>query len=262
MGESRHRSESRRHGATSQLPLQIDNGTGDYRKWNGFPCVAPIDGSAQTIAPSLNPEIVLSDVIDPLSQLAADPIPNIRFNVAKCLEILGMSYGPAGSELARTRVIPLLEQQKSDTDADVRYFASRALQKMTSGMQLLALRLCTVCTHTISYSSIIITRRNLGLLPKHGVLRLDRQVNKGCHVMYRIYSSSDYDSEGYLDIGIISNLVWIWLFSRGLVVILPCDKPDDCDCMPPSTDPYVRLRSRWFTFTYIAHRVFQLHRAP
>ncbi|EIN13734.1 Ser/Thr protein phosphatase 2A regulatory subunit A [Punctularia strigosozonata HHB-11173 SS5] len=85
-----------------------------------------------TIAPSLNPDIILSDIIDPLSQLAADPIPNIRFNVAKCLEVVGTSYGPDGAELAQTRVKPLLEQQKNDTDADVRYFAARALQKITS----------------------------------------------------------------------------------------------------------------------------------
>ena len=77
----------------------------------------------------MNPDIIRSDVIDPLQTLAADPIPNIRFNVAKSLEVLGTSYGTAGAELASTRVIPLLEQQKNDSDADVRYFATRALQK-------------------------------------------------------------------------------------------------------------------------------------
>ncbi|KAJ7786322.1 armadillo-type protein [Mycena metata] len=84
-----------------------------------------------TIAPSLNLDIVRTDIIDPLLQLASDPIPNIRFNVAKSLEVLAITYGvnPPGTEFVRTRIVPALEQQKNDQDADVRYFAARALQK-------------------------------------------------------------------------------------------------------------------------------------
>ncbi|KAF8216232.1 armadillo-type protein [Mycena galopus ATCC 62051] len=84
-----------------------------------------------TIAPSLNLEIVRSEIIDPLLQLASDPIPNIRFNVAKSLEVLATAYGtvPAGNDFVQTRIVPALEQQKNDQDADVRYFAARALQK-------------------------------------------------------------------------------------------------------------------------------------
>jgi serine/threonine-protein phosphatase 2A regulatory subunit A len=85
----------------------------------------------QTIAPSLNLDIVRSDIIDPLLQLAVDTIPNIRFNVAKSLEVLAITYGttPAGSEFVRQRIVPALEHQQNDQDADVRYFAARALQK-------------------------------------------------------------------------------------------------------------------------------------
>ncbi|KAJ6575125.1 armadillo-type protein [Mycena capillaripes] len=84
-----------------------------------------------TIAPSLNLDIIRSDIIDPLLQLASDAIPNIRFNVAKSLEVLAITYGvtPAGHEFVQTRIVPALEQQKNDQDADVRYFAARALQK-------------------------------------------------------------------------------------------------------------------------------------
>ncbi|KAJ6519829.1 armadillo-type protein [Mycena sanguinolenta] len=84
-----------------------------------------------TIAPSLNLDIVRSEIIDPLLQLASDPIPNIRFNVAKALEVLATTYGPvpSGNEFLQTRIVPTLEQQKNDQDADVRYFAARALQK-------------------------------------------------------------------------------------------------------------------------------------
>ena len=85
----------------------------------------------QTIAPSLNLAIVQAEIIGPLLQLAEDPIPNIRFNVAKSLEVLAITYGNTaeGREFVRQSIIPALEQQKTDPDADVRYFAARAFQK-------------------------------------------------------------------------------------------------------------------------------------
>jgi serine/threonine-protein phosphatase 2A regulatory subunit A len=89
----------------------------------------------QTIAPSLTPEIVQADVIDALLQLAVDPIPNIRFNVAKALEVIGSSFGPAGRELAQQRILPMLDQQKTDADADVRYYAVRAMQRIVTAIQ-------------------------------------------------------------------------------------------------------------------------------
>ena len=66
-----------------------------------------------------------------LLQLAGDPIPNIRFNVAKGLEIIATSFGdtPEGVQLVQQKVAPVLEALKNDQDADVRFFALRALQK-------------------------------------------------------------------------------------------------------------------------------------
>ncbi|GAW03671.1 ARM repeat-containing protein [Lentinula edodes] len=84
------------------------------------------------IMPSLNLDIVRSEIIESLLQLASDPIPNIRFNVAKSLEVLLSAYGntPEGEAFVQQRILPVLEQQKNDQDADVRYFAARALQKV------------------------------------------------------------------------------------------------------------------------------------
>jgi len=92
----------------------------------------------QTIAPSLNLPIVQAEIIGPLLQLAEDPIPNIRFNVAKSLEVLATTYGNTteGREFVRQSIVPVLEQQKTDPDADVRYFAARALQKALSADML------------------------------------------------------------------------------------------------------------------------------
>ncbi|SJL05596.1 probable ser/thr protein phosphotase 2A regulatory subunit A [Armillaria ostoyae] len=82
------------------------------------------------IAPSLSLEIVQAEIIDPLLQLAADAIPNIRFNVAKALEVLAATYnGTPEGRLLVQRILPALEQLKNDQDADVRYFATRAYQK-------------------------------------------------------------------------------------------------------------------------------------
>ena len=61
----------------------------------------------------------------------ADPIPNIRFNVAKSLEVIAQTLGklPDGSDVSQKRIIPAVENLKNDSDADVRYFANRALQQ-------------------------------------------------------------------------------------------------------------------------------------
>ncbi|KAF9056178.1 armadillo-type protein [Panaeolus papilionaceus] len=87
-----------------------------------------------TIAPSLSLEIVRSDVIGPLLELAKDPIPNIRFNVGKALEVMLVAFGntPEGRAFIQDWISPTLERQKNDMDADVRYFASRALAKVAA----------------------------------------------------------------------------------------------------------------------------------
>ncbi|KAG6857573.1 hypothetical protein H0H87_000172 [Tephrocybe sp. NHM501043] len=84
-----------------------------------------------TISPSLDLDIVRADIIGPLLLLANDPIPNIRFNVAKSLEVLAITFNTTkeGHDFIEQQVIPALDQQKNDQDADVRYFATRALQK-------------------------------------------------------------------------------------------------------------------------------------
>lgn len=74
-----------------------------------------------------------TEIIDPLLQLAGDGIPNIRFNVAKGLEIIGKTFGsviPDGQMLVAQRIKPALEQLSKDSDADVQYYAARALRNI------------------------------------------------------------------------------------------------------------------------------------
>lgn len=74
-------------------------------------------------------EVLRDDIIEPLIVLAKDPIPNIRFNVAKSLEVIAQKINqqPDGPQISQKRIIPTVETLKNDSDADVRYFASRAL---------------------------------------------------------------------------------------------------------------------------------------
>lgn len=75
-------------------------------------------------------DIVNAEVIETLLALGRDPIPNIRFNVAKSLEVLATTFGnsPEGKQMIHQKIVPVLEAQKTDPDADVRFFATKALQ--------------------------------------------------------------------------------------------------------------------------------------
>lgn len=64
-------------------------------------------------------------------RLATDTIPNIRFNVAKALEVISVVFNetPEGREIVEKEIIPVLKGFQADNDADVRYFATKALEK-------------------------------------------------------------------------------------------------------------------------------------
>ena len=84
------------------------------------------------MAPSLTLDVIQDPILQPLLDLAADPIPNIRFNVAKSLEVLAVTFGssPEGQSIVKDKIVSSLQTLKNDSDADVRYFATRALDKI------------------------------------------------------------------------------------------------------------------------------------
>lgn len=84
------------------------------------------------MAPSLSSSIIRDTVLDAALALAADPIPNIRFNVAKCLEVLAGVLGTSaeGQEIIQRKVGPALRKLMEDGDADVRYFATKAGERV------------------------------------------------------------------------------------------------------------------------------------
>lgn len=83
------------------------------------------------MAPSLTLDVIKGSVLQVLIGLVVDPIPNIRFNVAKSLEVIAgtINDSPEGRELSQKEILPAVETLRSDSDADVRYFANRALLK-------------------------------------------------------------------------------------------------------------------------------------
>ena len=102
------------------------------------------------MTPSLNIDVIKDPVLQTLLSLLQDPIPNIRFNVAKSLETIVATYGkaPEGKALAKEKIIPAVQSLQNDPDADVRYFASRALEHtlaVTSMFFLLSLHMHNNC---------------------------------------------------------------------------------------------------------------------
>lgn len=81
-----------------------------------------------------------------MDRLVADPIPNIRFNVAKSYAILidtlrklpaegtiaqaeqsgNVAPSAKGQDLITTQIMPNIEKLQQDEDVDVRYFATTA----------------------------------------------------------------------------------------------------------------------------------------
>lgn len=85
------------------------------------------------MAPSLNVEVIGDSVLETVLSMVDDPIPNIRFNVAKAFEVLStvLSQTPEGRGVVQARIVPGLEKLKEDSDADVRFFAGKALDIST-----------------------------------------------------------------------------------------------------------------------------------
>lgn len=86
--------------------------------------------------------MIASYIIPLINELERDPIPNIRFNVAKTHQRIALSSpvslildlipllkdDPNGVTLLNEVVKPSLFRLKDDSDGDVRYYATQAIQ--------------------------------------------------------------------------------------------------------------------------------------
>jgi serine/threonine-protein phosphatase 2A regulatory subunit A len=62
-----------------------------------------------------------------IKTLSADPVANVRFNVAKTLQKISPFLDSA---LIDAEVKPILDQLNTDSDVDVKYFASEAISSI------------------------------------------------------------------------------------------------------------------------------------
>ncbi|KAI9322263.1 armadillo-type protein [Dichotomocladium elegans] len=82
-----------------------------------------------TMAGSLSLQIVKDNVLPTVLNLQQDPIPNVRFNVAKSLEVLApiLKREADAAGLVPSQIAPALQKLSSDADPDVKWFANKAL---------------------------------------------------------------------------------------------------------------------------------------
>ncbi|KAI8973007.1 armadillo-type protein [Pilobolus umbonatus] len=87
-----------------------------------------------TMSVSLTPDIIQETILPTVVKLADDPIPNVRFNVAKSIEVLApvLMTNPATVVLVSTKLVEILVKLESDPDTDVKWFAHKALLTVQS----------------------------------------------------------------------------------------------------------------------------------
>jgi hypothetical protein len=78
----------------------------------------------QVLAEACGPEISERLMLPTVLNLAGDPVPNVRFNIAKCLAAIGPKLN---SSCLQSQIKPCLNKLGDDADFDVRFFASEAV---------------------------------------------------------------------------------------------------------------------------------------
>ncbi|KAJ1679518.1 protein phosphatase 2A structural subunit, partial [Spiromyces aspiralis] len=87
----------------------------------------------KAIASSINSQVVEELLLPCLESLAHDRIPNIRFNVAKCVwELVEKPKGSQSDAAVRVKQVfkGLLQEMQNDSDHDVQYFSRESLAKI------------------------------------------------------------------------------------------------------------------------------------
>lgn len=71
------------------------------------------------------PEVITNTMLPLVVRMSSDPVPNIRFNVAKTLQIL---IPLLDQTVVQQRIRPCLAKLYDDPDRDVKFYAGQALQ--------------------------------------------------------------------------------------------------------------------------------------
>lgn len=81
------------------------------------------------MAESLSQDVIKDTVLPTVLSLKDDTIPNVRFNVAKSLEVLVpiLKADTSCGNMISSQITPALQKLSTDNDQDVKWFANRAL---------------------------------------------------------------------------------------------------------------------------------------
>ncbi|KAA8911270.1 hypothetical protein TRICI_003850 [Trichomonascus ciferrii] len=90
-----------------------------------------------SLIPVLDQDTVAQTVYPFVTSLMEDPIPNIRFNIAKTFKVLADAYHKNCSseeyeKIVADDIVPRLHKLAQDQDVDVRYFASKSLDEINN----------------------------------------------------------------------------------------------------------------------------------
>lgn len=80
------------------------------------------------ICPRLSMETLVDVVLPLVSELSADPVPNVRFNCASTCAIIASRIAKEKPQLCESEILPLITKLVEDEDMDVRFYAQEALR--------------------------------------------------------------------------------------------------------------------------------------
>lgn len=88
--------------------------------------------SVTKLIPVIDQSIIVNKILPFINYLIADPVPNVRFNVAKsyllAVEVLLKTPSPEAAKLIEKDILPNLTVLLNDTDVDVRYYALKSIE--------------------------------------------------------------------------------------------------------------------------------------
>lgn len=86
------------------------------------------------LTPELEPSVITKKILPFIHLLIADPVPNLRFNVAKsylvAAEALAKSKYAEKNKVIETEIVPNVDVLVNDSDVDVRYYGQRSLDSI------------------------------------------------------------------------------------------------------------------------------------
>ena len=85
--------------------------------------------SVHSLVPIVGPEVLNNSFLPLLIKMAADPVPNIRFNVAQTLQLVSTHVD---ADSVNNNIKPILTTLLEDNDTDVKYYAFMALHAIGS----------------------------------------------------------------------------------------------------------------------------------